>query len=100
MTCGDKAGGTGSPAVPGITAQIRRYETDEVTFDGIFLSGDRLHIDNGQYRSGRETNFGNGITYLDPGEALQLNIVEVGGGPQGQDLDVAVFLSPAPPTAT
>jgi len=85
------------PTGADIIVQIQRFEDDDVTSANIFTSGNRLRINADEHRSGREDNFD--ILYLDPGESLQCTIQQVGSGNHGQDLDITVWMSLAPPVA-
>jgi hypothetical protein len=93
MSCDEAHRPTGDD----IVVQIQRFEDDGVTFANIFTIGNKLRINDGDFRSGRETDFD--IAYLDPGESLQAVIQTVGSGNHGQDLDITVFLSPIPAVA-
>lgn len=85
------------PSGPALLVQIKRFETDETTSANLFTSGNRLRLDPGEYRSGRETTFE--VAYIDPGESLEASIAQISGAPYGQDLDISVWMSPAPPPA-
>jgi hypothetical protein len=99
MICGDRDAGQGEPTGADIIVQVTRFESDGTSSAHLFTAGNRLRIQDGEWRSGLTPAADFEITYLDPGEAIQPAVVQVGSGNPGNNLLIQITLSPAPPVA-
>ena len=99
MTCGDRENTSGEPTGADIIVQITRFLDDGVSSAHLFTFGNRLRIQDGEWRSGLTVPPDFEITYLDPGEAISATVQQIGSDHPGNNLVIQVTLSPAPPLA-